>query len=242
LHDIVDLCKFDDNKKKIQLGCVMNEKIGVLLSGCGVFDGVEIHESTLTLYFLDLAKADILCIAPDITQLHVIDHQTSCELKEKRNVLIESARISRGNMRSLSSVSSNDLDGLILPGGFGAVKNLTDYAVNGRGCSINPDVKRLLLEMVDAKKPVGAMCIAPMVLAVAFRGKSLNPLLTIGTDTSTAADLEFFGARHQDAQVDQVVIDEQNKLVTTPAYMLGPAISDIAKGIEKLVNQVLQLI
>ena len=224
------------------MGCVMNTKIGVLLSGCGVFDGAEIHESTLTLYFLDLAKADILCIAPDITQLNVIDHQTSCELEEKRNVLIESARISRGNMRSLSSVSSKDLDGLILPGGFGAAKNLIDYAVNGRECNINPDVKRLLIEMVDEKKPVGAMCIAPIVLAVALREKSLNPLLTIGTDTSTAADLEFFGARHQDAQVDQVVIDEQNKLVTTPAYMLGPAISDIAKGIEKLVNQVLQWI
>ena len=216
----------------------MAKKIGVLLAGCGVFDGAEIHESTLTLYFLDREGAEIICTAPDGDQLHVINHQTSQEMGEKRNILVESARISRGDMRSLASVSADDLDGLILPGGFGAAKNLVDYAVKGRDCTIRPEVKRIISEMVDAGKPVGAMCIAPVVVAVALREKSIHPVLTIGKDAATASDVEFFGAKHQNARVDEIAVDEDHKIVTTPAYMLGPGISDIAEGIEKLVKQV----
>jgi len=146
----------------------MAKKIGVLLAGCGVFDGAEIHESTLTLYFLDREGVEIICTAPDGDQLHVINHQTSKATEEKRNILVEAARISRGNMKNLASLSAKYLDGLILPGGFGAVKNLIDYAVKGRDCSIHPEVKRIINEIVDAGKPVGAMCIAPVVVAVAF--------------------------------------------------------------------------
>jgi len=217
----------------------MAKKIGVLLAGCGVFDGAEIHESALTLYFLDREGAEIICTAPDGDQLHVINHQTSQQMGEKRNVLVEAARISRGNMRDLTSVSAEDLDGLILPGGFGAAKNLVDYAVKGRDCSIHPEVKRIIHEMVDVGKPVGAMCIAPVVVAVALREKDVNPVLTIGTDAATASDVAFFGAEHRNARVDEIVVDEAHKIVTTPAYMLGPGISDIAKGIEKLVKQVM---
>ena len=217
----------------------MAKKIGVLLSGCGVFDGAEVHESTLTLYFLDREGADVVCFAPDRDQLHVVNHQTSQEAGEKRNVLVESARISRGNMVDLVSMKADDLDGLILPGGFGAAKNLVDYAVKGRDCTILPDAKRIINEMVDAGKPLGAMCIAPIVVAVALKGTSISPVLTIGTDDATASDIEFFGAKHQNAGVDEIAVDEANKIVTTPAYMLGPGISDIAKGIEKLVMQVL---
>ena len=126
----------------------MNKKIGVLLSGCGVFDGAEIHEATLTLYFLDRQGGNVFCMAPDVDQLHVIDHQNSREADETRNILIESARISRGNMKDLVSISANDMDGLIIPGGFGAAKNLVDYAVKGRDCSIHPDVRRIIREMV----------------------------------------------------------------------------------------------
>lgn len=217
----------------------MAKKIGVLLSGCGVFDGAEIHESTLTLYFLDREGADVICTAPDRDQLHVIDHQTSQEAGEKRNILVESARISRGNMIDLATMKADDLDGLILPGGFGAAKNLVDYAVKGRDCTILPDVKRIINEMVDAGKPVGAMCIAPVVVAVALNDTSIKPVLTIGTDDTTASDIEFFGAKHQNAGVDEIAVDEANKIVTTPAYMLGPGIKDIAQGIEKLVKQML---
>ena len=217
----------------------MGKKIGVLLSGCGVFDGSEIHEATLTLYFLDRGGAEVMAMAPDADQLHVINHQASQEMDEVRNVLIESARISRGDVKELASISVADMDGLILPGGFGAVKNLVDYAVKGRDCSIHPDVKRIIGEIVEKGKPLGAMCIAPIVVAVALKESSIQPILTIGTDSATASDIEFFGAKHENAQVDEIVADENYKIVTTPAYMLGPGISDIAKGIEKLVNQVL---
>lgn len=217
----------------------MKKKIGVLLSGCGIFDGAEIHEATLTLYFLALKDAETICTAPRIKQRHVIDHQSSQEMDESRDVLVESARISRGNMHDLASLTAGDIDGLILPGGFGAAKNLIDYAIRGRDCEINPEVQRLIDEMIKARKPLGAICIAPMVLAVALKDSDLHPRLTIGTDEGTAADIEYFGARHQNARVDQVVVDEDNRIVTTPAYMLGPGITDVAKGIEALVDQVL---
>lgn len=217
----------------------MGKKIGVLLSGCGVFDGSEIHEATLTLYFLDRGGAEVIPLAPDADQLHVINHQTSKEMDERRNVLTESARISRGDMKELASISATDMDGLIIPGGFGAAKNLVDYAVKGRNCAIQSDVKRIIDEIVESGKPLGAMCIAPIVVAVALKESSIHPVLTIGTDSATASDIEFFGAKHENTQVDEIVVDENHKIVTTPAYMLGPGISDIAKGIEKLVKQVL---
>jgi len=218
----------------------MKKKIGVLLSGCGVFDGTEIHEATLTLYFLQKASAEIICIAPDKDQFHVINHAVSESTDESRNVLIESARIARGEISKLSSISADELDGLILPGGFGAAKNLINYAVKGRDCIIDPVVQKLLFQIVDSKKPLGAMCIAPMVVAVAFQDRNEKPILTIGKDDKTASDLESFGAQHQQAHVDEIAVDDTLKIVTTPAYMLGPTITDIALGIEKLVQQVLQ--
>jgi enhancing lycopene biosynthesis protein 2 len=216
----------------------MAKRIGVLLAGCGVLDGAEVHEATLTLYFLDREGAEGVCVAPDVDQLHAVNHQMSKEMKEKRNVLVESARISRGNMKNLASFSAEEIDGLILPGGFGAAKNLIDYAVKGRDCTILPDVKRIINEIVDARKPLGAMCIAPMVVAVALRDKDVHPVLTIGTDAATASDIAFFGSQHQNARVHEIAVDKVHKIVTTPAYMLGPGIADIARGIEKLVKQV----
>ena len=209
------------------------------MAGCGVFDGSEIHEATLTLYFLDRAGAKVVCAAPNKDQLHVVNHQTSEETGATRNILAESARISRGNMIDLLSLTASDLHGLILPGGFGAAKNLVDYTVQGRNCSIDPEVKRIICEIVDAGKPLGAVCIAPVVVAKALQDSGVQPTLTIGTDAGTAADLEYFGAKHQNANVDEIIVDEAYKIVTTPAYMLGPGISDVAKGIEKLVNQIL---
>lgn len=217
----------------------MKTKIGVLLAGCGVYDGSEIHEATLTLYFLDREGAEVVCAAPNKDQLHVVNHQTSEEEGESRNILVESARISRGDMTDLVSLKASDIDGLIIPGGFGAAKNLVDYAVKGRECNIDPEVKRIINEIVEVGKPLGAVCIAPVVVAVALKNSDVHPILTIGTDQGTAADLEFFGAKHQPVQVDEVAVDEAHKIVTTPAYMLGPGISDVARGIEKLVQQVL---
>jgi enhancing lycopene biosynthesis protein 2 len=217
----------------------MSKKIGVLLAGCGSRDGSEIHEATLTLYFLDLAGVETVCMAPDWDQHHVVNHLNFQESGETRNVLKESARIARGNIQNLDAVSSKDLDGLVLPGGTGAAKNLTDYAIRKRDCTIHKNVKHLIIDMVKAGKPLGAICIAPMIVAIALRGTDYHPILTIGSDQDAASDIVFFGARHQEANVDEIVIDEKLKIVSTPAYMLGPGISDIAKGIKKCVQKVI---
>jgi len=210
--------------------------IGVLLSGCGKNDGSEIHEAVLTLLFLDRVGATVVCMAPDVDQYDVINHLTGRPANEKRNVLVESARIARGDIKALDDVQESDIDGLIIPGGFGAVKNLSDFAIKGADATINPDVQRLLKDMMAAKKPVGAICIAPATLTRAVSDK--RPEVTIGNDVGVAEKIESMGGRHMERPVDMICLDEKNRLVTTPAYMLGPGIKDVAKGIEKLVDQV----
>lgn len=218
----------------------MGKTIGVILSGCGVFDGTEVHESVLTLLALDRAGAEVVCMAPDIEQHHVIDHLTGEPAEEKRNVLRESARIARGEIKDIKEVSGEDLDALIMPGGFGAAKNLSDFAFSGPDAEVNTDLKKLILEMHKEKKPIGAICISPATLAKALYGKGI--LVTIGNDVSTAAAVEATGSRHQDCPVNDIVVDEENRLVTTPAYMLGPGIKDVAQGIDKLVEKVLSMV
>ena len=217
----------------------MAKTIGVLLSGCGVFDGAEIHEAVLTLLFLEKAGANIRCMAPNIDQLHVINHLTQQESDEKRNVLVESARIARGDIRDVAEVNAADIDGLIIPGGFGAAKNLSDFAVTGPDAHVHPEVQRLLEEMIDASKPIGAICIAPATLVRALAQRT--PRVTIGNDTGTAAAIGTMGGVHIDCSVKEVCVDEANRIVTTPAYMLGPGIKDVAVGIENLVEKVLSL-
>jgi enhancing lycopene biosynthesis protein 2 len=214
-------------------------KIGVLLSGCGVFDGAEIHEAVITLLALDRAGAETICMAPNIDQYHVVNHLTQEVTKEKRNVLVESARIARGNIKDLKEVKATDLDGLIIPGGFGAAKNLSDFAFKGAETTVNPDVARLLKEVTAAKKPVGAICISPSPLTKALGDK--QPEVTIGNDPGTAKAIEAMGGKHRVCTVDMIHIDARNNVVTTPAYMLGPGIKDVAAGIEKLVAKVVDL-
>jgi enhancing lycopene biosynthesis protein 2 len=217
----------------------MKKKVGVLLSGCGVYDGSEIHEAVLTLLFLDRAGAEIVCMAPDMDQPDVINHLDMQPMAEKRNVLVESARIARGNIRDLAKVKASDIDALILPGGFGAAKNLSDFAFKGPQATVHPEVKRLLVEMHSASKPIGAICIAPATLACALGSK--HPEVTIGNDAGTAAGIETMGGKHQVCSVDNIHVDTKNRIVSTPAYMLGPSIRDVAVGIEKLVNQVVSM-
>ncbi len=215
----------------------MTKKIGVLLSGCGVFDGAEIHEAVLTLLFLDRAGASAVCMAPDVDQLHVINHLTQQVTDERRNVLVESARIARGEIRDVRSVSADDIDALIIPGGFGAAKNLSDFALKGPEAQVDPHVQRLLEAMADRSKPIGALCIAPATLVRAVSGRS--PQVTIGNDAGTASAIEAMGGIHTNCGVSDICVDQKNRMVTTPAYMLGPGIKDVASGIEKLVDQVL---
>jgi len=219
------------------------KKIAVLLSGCGVYDGSEIHEATLTLYFLAQAGAEAVPVAPRIPQVETIDHLTGEKAGERRNVLVESARISRGQIRDIREVTGSDIDGLIIPGGFGAAKNLSNFVQAGESCTINEEVKRLIRDMVRRRKPVGTMCIAPVLVAKALQGMSgVTPTLTIGNDPSTAKKLEKLGAIHVTARVDEAIIDEANRIVSTPAYMIGPDIQDVARGIENLVKGVIELI
>ena len=217
----------------------MAKSIGVLLSGCGVFDGSEIHEAVLTLLFLERAGASVRCMAPDVEQLHVINHLTQQMSDEKRNLLVESARIARGEIQDVGTIRAEDIDALIIPGGFGAAKNLSDFAVKGPECQVHPEVQRLLTEMVDSSKPVGAICISPATLVRALAHRS--PRVTIGNDTGTSSAIESMGGVHTDCTVDDICVDEANRIVTTPAYMLGPGIKDVAAGIEKLVGKVLSL-
>jgi enhancing lycopene biosynthesis protein 2 len=210
--------------------------IGVLLSGCGVFDGSEIHEATLTLYFLNKAGARVVCMAPEL-RVPAVDHATKKTSDQLRSVRTEAARIARGPVADVATVAAADLDGLILPGGMGAATNLCDFAGNGAKGTVVSSVAALLNAMHAAGKPIGAICIAPAVLALAL-GK-FHPELTIGNDPGTAQAMEAAGARHVVCAVDQIHVDATNNLVTTPAYMLGPGIADIAKGIEKLVEAVL---
>ena len=214
-------------------------RVGVVLAGCGVYDGAEIHEAALTLYFLDRAGAEIVCMAPDVDQMDVVNHIKGEATGEKRNVLIESSRIARGNIKDMKDVKGSDLDALIFPGGFGAAKNLCNFAVKGPDCTVNPEVERLIKEIHGAKKPVGFICIAPVIAARVLGAYS--PQLTIGNDPGTAEAIEKMGAKHIVSTVDNIVVDAKNKVVTTPAYMLGPTISKVALGIEKLVSEVLKL-
>ena len=217
-----------------------DKKIAVVLSGNGVFDGSEIHESVITLLALDEAGAQVVCMAPNVNQMHVIDHTKGDPVAgESRNVLKESARIARGEITDIAEISAKDFDALIFPGGFGVAKNLCTFATEGINCSVNPDVERLVKEMYQAKRPLGFMCIAP-AMAAKILGE-FSPKLTIGSDKGTAEAIESMGGLHVECTVDEIVVDEKNRIVTTPAYMLGPSIAHVAKGIRKCVNKVLQM-
>lgn len=214
------------------------KKVGVVLSGCGVYDGAEIHESVLTLLALAKQGAEAVCFAPDKNQLDVINHLTGEPMSETRNVLIEAARIARGNIQPLSLASADELDALIVPGGFGAAKNLSNFASQGSECRVDDGLKNLAQMMHAAGKPLGFMCIAPAMLPKIFD----FPLrLTIGTDIDTAELIEEMGGEHVPCPVEDIVVDEDNKIVTTPAYMLAQNIAEAAIGIEKLVERVLVL-
>lgn len=217
----------------------MSKKIGVVLSGCGVRDGSEIHEAVLTLLAIDQAGCEAVCMAPDI-ELSEVNHCTMQPTGATRKVLVESARIARGNIKDIATVTARDLDALIFPGGFGAALNLCDFAQKGAAASVNPEVARLVRDVHAAKKPIGAICIAPALIA-AILGKQAAPTVTIGNDPATAAEIEKTGSKHQNCAVSDCVVDSANKIVTTPAYMLGTRISEVAQGITRCVNEVIKL-
>ena len=213
-------------------------KIGIVLSGCGVMDGSEIHEAVLTLLAVSQQGSEPVFMAPDIDQTDVINHLSGEPVKEKRNVLVESARIARGKIRDIKTVKAGEIDALIFPGGYGAAKNLSNFASKGAECEVNPEAARLAREMHKAGKPVGAICIAPAVMAKIFQGNSVS--LTIGTDRGTAAAIRKMGQKHVDCSVREVCVDEANGVVSTPAYMLAENAAEAFEGIRKLVAEVIR--
>jgi len=215
-------------------------RIGVCLSGCGVNDGAEIHESVITALTLDRAGAEIIYTAPDVKQTKVINHLTGDEMNEIRNVLVESARIARGDITDLAQLTSDDMDALLFPGGFGAALNLCDFALKGADCHIHPEVKRIIQEMLAVQKPLGFICIAPALFARAVKNADMTAKITIGNDQATADQIEKLGSQHEICSVDDCIVDEENKIVSTPAYMLAGNISEAASGIEKLVHQIMK--
>jgi len=213
------------------------KKFAVILSGNGVFDGAEIHEATMTLYAISKNGGEYEIFAPDIKQHHVINHITGEEMDETRNVLIESARIARGNIKPLSVFSKEDFDAIVFPGGFGVAKNLCSFAFDNVDCTVNPEVERVIKEMAAAKKPIGALCISPVLIARVLG----NITVTIGQDTGTAEGIEKLGAIHKNTEHGEVVVDETNKIVTTPCYMLDANIVQIAEGADAVVKAILKL-
>lgn len=216
------------------------KKVAVILSGCGVFDGAEVHESVLTLLALDRAQAQITCAAPDVAQHHVVNHYTKTPAAgEIRNVLVESARIARGDIIPLSHLKVSAIDAIIVPGGFGAAKNLCNFALAGENFTINPEVAQVLQTAHKAGKPIGFACIAPAIAAKLFGAEKVE--FTIGNDEGTAQALQKSGGQHVSCTVFNVVVDRRLKIVTTPAYMLASRITEAEAGINKMVQAVLEM-
>lgn len=214
------------------------KKVAVILSGSGVFDGAEIHESVLALHAIEKQGATWHCFAPNIDQLHVINHKTGEEMDETRNVLVESARIARGRIEDVAKLNVDDYDALLLPGGFGAAKNLTDFAIKGAECSINTHVASACRAFAQARKPAGYLCIAPTIIPMIY-GQGVQA--TIGNDAATAAAFNTLGGQHVESPVDEVVFDKEHLVLSTPAYMLAENISQAAVGIEALVEKLITL-
>ena len=214
------------------------KKFAVILAGSGVFDGAEIHEATLTLLAIKKLGAGYEIFAPDIPQHHVINHLTGEEMHEKRNVLVESARIARGNIKSMAQFETKLFDAIILPGGFGVAKNLCTWAFEGDDCTVNPDVEKAIKSMYAVQKPIGAMCIAPVILGKLFPGTNL----TTGDDKASADFIKRMGSDYTKATHGEVIIDKSRKIFTTPCYMLDEDIVQIAEGTENLIKEMMNYI
>ena len=218
-------------------------KVGVVLSGCGHQDGSEIHEAVFTLHALEKAEAEAIIMAPDMDQFHVINHLNGNEdLTESRNILVESARIARGKVVDVASVSGHQLDALIFPGGTGMAKNIFDYSMAGINCTVISDVQRLVVEILEADKPLGAICIAPVMVAKVLEFLGRTGTVTGGFNVEINNDIKAMGINTIEVGAEEIVIDKENKIVTTPAYVEAKSMNESFTGIEKLVNKVLDMI
>lgn len=210
-------------------------KFAVILSGCGSLDGSEIHEAVSALLAIDRAECTYQCFAPNVEQHHVINFISQTETDEKRNVMVEAARIARGDIKDLKKFKAQDFDALMIPGGFGAAKNLSTFAFEGANFTVNKDVEHAITSMLDAKKPIGALCIAPVIVSRVVSGAKV----TIGKNKETIEVIEKLGATHQNRDSGEIAVDEKNKIVTAPCYMLNASIKNIADEAQKVVDRIL---
>lgn len=225
-------------------------KIGVLLSGCGVYDGAEIHEAVMTLLSIEEIGAEAVCISVNKNQYHVVDHTTGEEMQESRNMLVEAARIARGNIRDIATIDPVDIDALVIPGGFGSAKNFTNWAFEGPEGTILPEVKLLLINLINVGKPIAALCVSPVVMAKALEGSKIHAQMTIGSDregspydiASFSGGLEAVGAKTTMKTVREILVDTENKIVTAPCYMMDASILDIRKNVRSAVEALRDLI
>ncbi|MFG6177380.1 isoprenoid biosynthesis glyoxalase ElbB [Halomonas sp. THAF12] len=214
----------------------MSKQVAVILSGCGVQDGSEIYETTLTLLRLDQLGIGYRCFAPDIDQHDVVDHRSGeVAREERRNALAESARLARGEIAPLDELDAGDFDAVILPGGFGAAKTLSNFAEAGADMVIHDGLVDVMTEFREERKPIGLMCIAPVMVP-----RLLGPgiAVTIGHDPGVAGAISSMGGLHRSCGVEDIVVDFENRVVTTPAYMLATRIGEAATGIFKLVDRI----
>jgi len=214
----------------------MNKKFAIIIGGCGHRDGSEIHETTMTMLAIENHGCTYELFAPNRDQYHVINHLTGMETAEKRNMLVEAARIARGNIKNVDNFSVNDFDAVIFPGGYGVAKNFFNYAFEGKNASVDAQISQIIKEIKAANKPIGALCIAPVLLSKVLG----NITVTIGNDEHTARDITAFGGQNINTSHGDVISDEANKIFTTPAYMLNATISDVAKGANNLVATMLK--
>lgn len=225
-------------------------KIGVLLAGSGVYDGSEIHEAVFTLLSIDERGGEYQLFAPNKDQLHVIDHLTGNELDQTRNVLVESARIARGDVLDIREIDMKELDALVIPGGFGAAKNLNTWAIKGPDSEIDPDVQRIILEAVEQEKPIAALCMGPTVVAKALQGTDKHATLTVGTtEASSPYDIKGIseglasvGAAPVMKTVHQIAVDNQLRLVTAPCYMMDARISEIRENVDEAIEKLFEFL
>lgn len=213
-------------------------KAAVVLAGCGVKDGAEIHEAVMTLYAIDRNGGTYQVFAPNVMQHHVINHITGEVMKESRNVLTEAARIARGNIRALTEYRASDFDALIFPGGFGVAKNLCTYAFDGPECHVDRVVEDAIRSTHKAGKPIGALCISPVLIARVLKGVTV----TIGSDRTTTDDIIALGGKHEIRRHGEVVVDRENLIVTAPCYMLDATLSEIAHDADEVVRALKDLL
>ncbi|HLP54300.1 MAG TPA: isoprenoid biosynthesis glyoxalase ElbB [Fluviicola sp.] len=225
-------------------------KIGILLSGCGVYDGAEIQEAVLTMLAVKEIGAEYVCISVDAPQHHVINHTTGEEMPETRNMLVEAARIARGEIHNINTITPADIDALVIPGGFGSAKNFTKWAFSGPDGEILPEVKLLLVNLVNVGKPIAALCVSPVVLAKAFEGSAIHASMTIGSDQEPSpysipdfsAGLAKTGVEPVMKTIREIQIDTANKIVTAPCYMMDADILEIRNNIRQAVEALRDLI